>query len=179
MICFSLSTIAYFEILLKKIHILVTHFKNESDSLIVFEFDELNDLNADEVTMLDETTRENVQMGEATNILSFDLESVKNLKHEIEHLDVNLGRYNVRNESDEFLKKIVDFDEDKENMTDTQNTQNTQQPKKPANNSNFRKDSKFKKIYHKNKRLCIFFVLFIICILIIGVVCAVVFGKKK
>ncbi|RMZ93897.1 hypothetical protein BpHYR1_017543, partial [Brachionus plicatilis] len=174
LICFTLSIISYFELLIKKLNILAANFANETECLVKTEFDELNDLNTDEVTILDETSGQAALTKEVADDYNYDLESIKILKEEIEHLDVNLGRYNVRNESDDFLKRINQFDEEKQDMASGEQIQHNK-PTKDLTTS----DSKFKKIFHTNKRLCIFVISSIICLFIIGVVCGIIFGLKR
>lgn len=152
-----------------------SHFTDGSDCLVNLEFDELNALNTDEITILDEISGQNVQVKEITDDFKVDLESIKSIKEEIEQLDVNLGRYNVRNESEEFLKKIYDFDDDKDILTKSKQVGQ----KQPTKSMPFRGDSKIKKIFKKNKRLCIVVISFIICLFIIGIASGLIFGLKK
>ncbi len=40
--------------------------------------------------------------------------SIQQLREEIEHIDTNLVRFNVKKDSDEFIKRIREFNEDNE-----------------------------------------------------------------
>ncbi|CAF0835883.1 unnamed protein product [Brachionus calyciflorus] len=183
LICYTLSILTYFELLMKRLNILVRNFPPDNVCLVNLDVDELLDVDTDEVTILNEVTNE-PSLFELKDNYESHIEMIRTLREQVEQLDVNLGRYNVRQESSDFIGKINEFNEDKDqeqNLTNRKNSNKstTRTPINISKNNKQIKNSKLKEICNRRKFLCTIVIIIVICVIIIAIVCGLVFGLRK
>lgn len=180
LLCFTLATLAYIEKMIQKLTHLMQLFPTADriDLVVDLGFNEtfVNAINTDDVVVTNEITNSKLSQIAENDI---EMENLRNrlklansLKEEIEAMDINLVRYNIKSESNMFMKNVL---ENNPNIDPKEKAQI-----KTENIKHGVKVPIFKKIFN-NRKKCMFTILLTIflVIIIVSIVCGIYYGMYK